>query len=246
MAPVTAPELLHLLEEPATRENVKRLLGLPTEAVAEALDGMREGMRDLSTAQARTDASLAELSREVTGLSKEVTGLSKEVTRLAEAQARTDASLAELSKEVGELAQAQARTDQSIHALRHEVGALSDNVGFGLEELASILLPGWLEREEGVTVRRLGRRHFQTSAGDEEVDVYADGDRAGAVVPVIGEVKSRIYSGDVKKYAAKVERIAETLLQKPLGVMFGFVVHPAANDVARELGLRLIASRPTI
>jgi hypothetical protein len=232
MASVTRNELFGLFEEPENRETIKRLLGLPTEPVADALREVRDSIQELAAAQARTGQAVADLSAEV--------------KNLAAAQARTDQSVAELSADVKELAAAQARTDQNVFALRRDVGALSDNVGFGLEELAAIVLPAWLEREEGVTVRRITRRFFQTADGEEEVDVYADGDRAGTVVPVVGEVKSRIYSGDVKKYAVKLARIAEAMPQKPLGLMFGFVVHPAANEVARELGLRLVASRPSI
>jgi outer membrane murein-binding lipoprotein Lpp len=218
MSAVTRSELFGLLEDPSTRETVKRLLDLPTEPVAEAVQELRGAVKELAVAQARTDRTVKELATEVK----------------------------ELATEVKELAAAQARTDQSVFALRREVGTLSDNVGFGLEELASIVLPAWLEREEGVTARHFNRRFFQTADGEEEIDVYADGDRAGTVVPVVVEVKSRIYSGDVKKYAVKLARIAEGLPYKPLGLMFGFVVHPAANDVARELGLRLVASRPSV
>jgi hypothetical protein len=123
----------------------------------------------------------------------------------------------------------------------------------GLSKLAHVLivvhcgsvLPAWLEREEGIVVERFTRRYFHTAQGEEEVDVYPEGDRTGTTVAVIGEMKSRIYSADVKKYALKFARIAETLPAKPLGLMFGFVVHPAANDVARELGRQLVASRPS-
>jgi hypothetical protein len=170
---------------------------------------------------------------------------------LAAAQRRTDASLAalaaevkELAAELKELAAGQGDLRAGQRELRQAVGALSDNVGFGLEELAAIVLPGVLERDEGVRVDRFVRRYFLAESGEEEVDLFAEAERDGAPLAVVGEVKSRIFPADVKRFAAKVDRIAPGLAVKALPLMFGFVVHPTARDAAAALGVRVVASRP--
>ncbi|MDY0000248.1 MAG: hypothetical protein RBU30_03020, partial [Polyangia bacterium] len=134
--------------------------------------------------------------------------------------------------------------------LRQTVGALSDNVGFGLEELASIVLPGVLAKEAGVTVKGgFVRRFVQTKLGEEELDLFSEGDRGGEAVAIVGEVKSRIYEADARRFAAKAARVAEaleaTLGPLPLvSILFGFVVHPSAQQAAKDLDLLLVASRP--
>jgi hypothetical protein len=128
--------------------------------------------------------------------------------------------------------------------VRKALGALSDNVGFGLEELAAIVLPGVLEREAGVRVGGFERRFLQTEEGEEEIDLFAGGVRQSERVTVVGEVKSRIYRGEVERFARKAGRVAQRLPEPIVAVMFGFVVHPSAREAAERLGVRVVASRP--
>jgi hypothetical protein len=250
---MTGSEMIVALQDPAVRDGVQRALGLPTEPVAIALRELAAAqartdatVKELAAAQARTDATVKELAAAQARTDATVKELAAEVKELAAAQARTDATVKELAAEVKELAAAQARTDRSVADLRKEVGKLSDNVGFGLEELAALVLPGALERDDGVQAGRFVRRFFQTEVGDEEVDLYAEASRQGSSVVVVGEVKSRIYAGDVQKFSAKLARLAPGLPAEPFAVMFGFVVHPAAQQMAQRLGVRVLASRPSI
>src|SRR6266480_2996333 len=71
-------------------------------------------------------------------------GLKEVVERLASAQVGTEGALKELAaaqketeKALAELAAAQTRTDQ-------QVGRLGDNIGFGLEDIARVVAPGYL------------------------------------------------------------------------------------------------------
>lgn len=78
----------------------------------------------------------------------------------------------ELKGVVQELAQAQARTEQQIEKLvqaqqnlAQQVGVLSDNIGYGLEDIARVVLPGYLERHLGLVLEgklgeELNRRFF--------------------------------------------------------------------------------------
>jgi hypothetical protein len=220
---MTGAEMVLALQEPGTRRAVQQALGLPAEPVAEAL-------RALAASQARTDATVMELGATVKELAAEVKELGAAVKELAAAQARTDAAVARLT--------------EAMQELRRSVGALSDNVGFGLEELAAIVLPGVLEREQGVLASGFERRFVETAAGEEDLDLYGPAERDGRPVTVVGEVKSRIYERDVKAFAAKAERVARALTVTAVPVMFGFVIHPSARQASAAHGVVVVASRP--
>jgi chromosome segregation ATPase len=65
---------------------------------------------------------------------------------LAHAQAKTEERVGRLEDAVERLAQAQAKTEEALKELAMQVGKLSDNVGFSLEDVAKVVLPGYLER----------------------------------------------------------------------------------------------------
>ena len=91
------------------------------------------------------------------------------------AQSKTEKRLNELAKRVNELAAAQLKTEERLNALadsvdklvaglsalRVEAGRLSDVVGFGLEDIARVVLPGWLHRRLGVEVEELRRSSWR-------------------------------------------------------------------------------------
>src|SRR2546427_6371469 len=87
-------------------------------------------------------------------------GLKEVVERLASAQVGTEEALKELAaaqketeKALAELAAAQTRTDQ-------QVGRLGDNIGFGLEDIARVVAPGYLLDRKST---RLNSSHSQIS-----------------------------------------------------------------------------------
>jgi hypothetical protein len=234
---MTAAELLALLHDPAVRAEVQRTLGMPSEPVAEALAALTREVQGLGAAQARTDAAVKELAAAQRETDAAVKELGLEVKALAAAQRETDVMLKELLA-------AQQNLTKSVHSLRTEVGALADNVGLGLEELAAEVLPDILARRAGITVARFERRFVVTDSGEEEVDLFAEGEKAGVAVSVIGEAKSRIYAGDVQKFDAKAGRIAAIMRAEPIRVMLGFMIHPKAREMAERLGIHVVAMRP--
>jgi hypothetical protein len=125
---------------------------------------------------------------------------------------------------------------------RREVGRLSDTVGFTLEDIARVVLPGYLERHLGVRVERLRRKHFTVNGAEYEVDLYGVGQRDGTKVTVLGEVKHRIYTREVKSFARLLARVTPLVRTEVVKVMFGFLVHPSAEEVAKEAGITLVAS----
>lgn len=94
------------------------------------------------------------------------------VQELAQAQTRMEQRMGGLERAMQELAQAQARTEQGIERLvqaqqnlAQQVGVLSDNIGYGLEDIARVVLPGYLERHLGLVLEgklgeELNRRFF--------------------------------------------------------------------------------------
>ena len=156
----------------------------------------------------------------------------EEVRSLAEAQKRTELRL-------NELAEAQKRTEDSMRSLSISVSRLSDVIGYGLEDVARVVLPGWLERHLDVYVETLERRFVEVTGKEVELNLYGEGMRKGEKVTVVGEVMARIYGRDVEEFASKVENLTDKNILK---VMFGFLIHPTAEKVAKEKDIILVAS----
>ena len=133
---------------------------------------------------------------------------------------------------------------KGLGELRREVGRLSEVVGFGLEDIARVILPGWLYRHLNVKVEELRREFFLVEGEEVEVNLFGKGFREGEEVLVIGEVRSRIYGSDVNRFYWKVVKSLEKLYPdvKIIGVLFGYLVHPSARKKAEELGLYVVAS----
>ena len=169
-------------------------------------------------------------------LSSTVSELSVVVRELAEAQKRTEERL-------NALAEAQKRTEGSIEKLAVAVGRLSDNIGYGLEDVARVMVPPWLERHERIRVDELERRFIQVDGESIEVNLYGDGVRGRTSITIIGEAKSRIDASDVKEFSRKLERISKAFEgRRILALMFGYWIHPSATSLGRTLQIRLIAS----
>jgi len=176
------------------------------------------------------------------------------VQELAQAQARAEQRMGGLERAMLELAQAQVRTEQQIRELvqaqrdlARQVGRLSDNIGYGLEDIAKIVLPGYLQRHfgivlEGVLGEELDRHFFHIDGSDVEINLYGEGERDGQRVVVLGEAKSRIYRSEVEKFAYNLAVIDHVLKGEVVRVMFGYFLHPSAEAAARERDILLVAS----
>jgi hypothetical protein len=160
----------------------------------------------------------------------------------------------ELKSAVQELTKAQARTEQQIEKLveaqqnlAQQFGGLSDNIGYGLEDIAKIVLPGYLRRHfgivlEGVLGEELSRHFFHIAGSDVEINLYGEGERDGQRVVVLGEAKSRIFRSDVEKFVYNLAVIDHVLKGEVVRVMFGYFLHPSAKETARERNILLVAS----
>lgn len=105
-------------------------------------------------------------SEERMGISKEVYAAIVAIVddRLREVKVTREA-FDELRGAVLSLAEAQRRTEEALRGLAQAVGRLSDTVGHGLEDIARVILPGYLERHLGIRVGELERRFIGPKRG---------------------------------------------------------------------------------
>ena len=127
------------------------------------------------------------------------------------------------------------------------MGALSENVGFGLEGIARTVLPGYLERHLDLHVlgplgEELNPRMLGPEGREEEFDLYGIGMRDGRETTIVGEVKSRNYSDDERRFVERIAAVRSELPENTLPVLFGYNVHPAARQEAEKADLLLVAA----
>ncbi|MFQ6058561.1 MAG: hypothetical protein ACE5MB_06770 [Anaerolineae bacterium] len=206
----------------------------------EDFNALRDAVLELAQAQARTEARLEELAQAQARTEAHLEELAQAQTELAEAQARTEAQMKEL-------AQAQTRTEEALHQLARQVGTLGENIGFGLEDIARVVLPGYLERHYGLKLEgplgaELGRKIFDVEGYWVELNLYGEGVRDGRKVIVLGEAKSRIHGREVEKFARDVALVEPLMKGEIMRVMFGFYIHPTAMEEAEKRQILLVAS----
>ena len=206
-------------EVKVTREDFDKL----TRTVSE-LGG---AVRELAEAQKRTDERLQELAAAQKDLAEAQKRTEQRLEALAEAQKRTEEALREL-------AEAQKRTDQAV-------GGLTDTIGHDLESVARVSAPNWLEVYEDVRVPGLERRLFKVDGEDVEINLYGEGVKRGAPVTVVGEVKSTIHRRDVEAFSGRVDRLKSQLRGRIVKLIFGYWVHPSAEQEAKRLHVHVIA-----
>jgi len=205
----------------------------------EDFDRLSQAVTQLAAAQARTEQGVGRLE----GRMERVEAA---LQQLAEAQARTEQRLEALTVRVDQLVQAQARTEQALQQLATQVGGLSENVGYGLEDIARLVLPGYLRHRYGVKVERLERRLFQVDGQVIDVDLYAEGVRDKRRVVVLGEVKSRIYAREVSQFQKLLQTVQPHLPAEPMPLMFGYFIDLSAMEAAKEEILLIASYQPAV
>ncbi|MGB9661717.1 MAG: hypothetical protein ACPL5F_06820 [Moorellaceae bacterium] len=223
--------------------------------VATILADLAKAQKETREETARLDKALAELAKSHAEAREEAKRLDRALAELAEAQKRTEESLTEWRKETREetarldkaltkLAEAQAELMAAQKSTQREVARLAETLGFSLEDIARVVLPGYLERHLGAKVEKLKRKHFNLGGNEYEIDLYGEGQRNGDKVIVIGEVKHRIYAREVRSFNKTLSRIVPLINKdrKVIKVMFGFLVHPSAEEIARKEDILLVAS----
>lgn len=162
------------------------------------------------------------------------------VEELAEAQRASEARLGRLEVVVGELAEAQKRTEVTLQGLTKEVGALSRNFGFGLEDIGHVVIPGYLKRHYKIDMGEFERKFFEVNGKLVEINLFAEGRIKKEKVTILGEVKSRIYEREIKKFKRDLSRVLPLIEGRVFKLMFGYLIHPSASKIANDI--KLIAS----
>ncbi|MHA1632531.1 MAG: hypothetical protein ACTSXC_06990 [Candidatus Freyarchaeota archaeon] len=194
----------------------------------EEFDKLTSTVRQLAEAQRRTEERLEQLAARV--------------DQLAEAQRRTEERLEQLAARVDQLAEAQRRTEEALAGLASQVGRLSDAVGFGLEDIARVMVPGWLELNEGISVGNFERFYVVVDGEEVEVDLFGRGRDGKGEVIVVGECKSRIYRRDVLSFVRKVDAVRRVHPGvRVFSFMFGYLIHPSGDEEAERYGIKLLA-----
>ncbi|MGC8674499.1 MAG: hypothetical protein ACP5TI_05200 [Thermoprotei archaeon] len=212
---------------------------------------------DLSISINQLSAVTGQLAEAQKRTEERLDRLEQVVQSLAEAQKRTEERLDRLEQVVQSLAEAQKRTEErldrleqvveklsvAVSGLQQTYSKLSEDFGMSLEDIASFVMPSWLGRR-GIQVEELGRSVVTFKDGSEtEVDIYADGiDEKNEKVIVIGESKGRIYEDDVNRFYYGTYQKALSSYPKVFGILFGYLIHPRAKQLALSLGLHPVAT----
>lgn len=194
-------------------------------------------IRPLAEAQRRTEERMGRLEEVLAALAGAQRRTEEQVTALAEAQRRTE-------EQVTALAEAQRRTEETVRQLAQTVGRFSDIIGFGLEDIARVVLPGYLQRHLGIMLfgDELERRFITTNRQVIEINLYGEGKQNGEKVVVIGECKSRIRSSQVEEFADTLGQLRPHFQQRLIPVLFGYWIHPSGTEAAQRTGILLVAS----
>ncbi|MEK7275342.1 MAG: hypothetical protein AAB110_08795 [Candidatus Desantisbacteria bacterium] len=145
---------------------------------------------------------------------------------------------------MAKLAEAQAKTKQAMKHLSINVHGLGETIWFGLEDIARIVVPGYLERHENIYIEELQMDFIKVDGVEMEIDLFGECNKGEETILIIGEVKSRRYEGEVKKFVSNViNPIRKSENERSIyPLMFGYVVHPSAQRLAKIEGIHLIAS----
>ena len=211
---------------------------------------VENALKRLTEAQHKTEEKLAELieaqrktEERVAGLEEHTARLEKAIADLAEAQRKTEERVEELAKAQIETEEALVSLTRVVREQNVKIDRLSDVIGFGLEDIARVVLPGWLYRHLGIEVEDLRREFLKIDQLLVEVNLYGEGRVRGKPVVVVAECKSRIYEKDVEKFFEKVyEPVSKIKDVEVVGVLFGFLIYPKAREKAEKLGIHVVAS----
>ncbi|MGC9189709.1 MAG: hypothetical protein ACP5GG_03205 [Conexivisphaera sp.] len=197
--------------------------------LAAVVGQLAQRIDQLAEAQRRTEERLNQLA-------ERVDQLAAKVDQLAEAQRRTEERLDRLTDRVDKLAEA-------VGVLNKSVSSLGETIGFGLEDIARVVLPGWLHRHLGVEMGELERRFLRIGGREYEVNLYGEGSIGGRRVVIIAEAKSRIHASDVERFNELLSGARDSMDgAEVIGVVFGYVIYPDAKERADRLGIHAVAS----
>ncbi len=228
-----------MLNEPKLSDLYEFIIKVVDERVKEIkvtredFNRLQEIIADLAETQHRTGERIDKLIEAQSKIGARTSRLEEAIADLAEAQGRTEARINRLEEAITKLAEAQHRTEESLNklikAVREQnvkIERLSDVVGFGLEDIARVVLPGWLHRHLSIEMTEFRREFLSVDGKRIEINLYGEGVMKGERVIIIGECKSRIYKRDIERFYRRVYNpVKDSVDVKVLGVMFGYLIY---------------------
>jgi chromosome segregation ATPase len=212
------------------------------------IEDIRASLSTLTENVNKLTISVSELTEAQRRLTESLSTLTQRIDRLEQSHIKLTESLSTLTQRIDRLEQSHIKLTESlstltqrIESLAKEVGSLSSTIGFGLEDIARVVVPGWLYRHEGIEVE-LERKFIYVDGEEIELNLYGEGVRNGEKIVVIGEAKHRIYGDDVRRFQSKIEKVRKVIKGEVYKLMFGFLIHPSAEKEAEKRGIRVIAS----
>jgi len=157
------------------------------------------------------------------------------VAKMEERQAKIEERLEEHDRKFNAILEEIREMRLDIKDLRSEMKKVSDKYGLTLEDLAVSKLPLRLQ-EEGIVVNKRDirtRYSIRVREKEREVDIYTEGKIDGKTVRIIGEVKSIIDKRDVKRFYNRFKDY------DAIKCILGHTIRPDAEDIAKELNVRL-------
>ncbi len=174
--------------------------------------------------------------------------LVKSIDRLEAAQAKTDANVDRLEKSIDRLEAAQAKTDVSVARLTSEVGKLSEVVGGTVEVDAESVVTYVLSKKgwEVTTVKGPSVGPVDLLP-DGEIDVVLSAvDPTGARRWILVEAKTRLRPEHVNRFVRSFGSLAAKAgyaVEDCVGYVYGLRVYPGCDEAAGEGGVGLADSR---
>jgi hypothetical protein len=234
-----------------TEENRKLAEG--QERLQETVAQLAEENRRLAEGQERLWQAVGQLTEGQQRLQETVTHLAEENRRLAEGQERLQETVAQLvgvqlqlQTTVSQLAEESRKAMVVLKEVNRKVGRLDEQLGMTVESVAQIVLPGYLERHFGIKLEgKLGYElkpmFFRLNGEWEQVDLYGEGTMGKEEICIVCECKAKIYERDVHAFVKKLERLWGLLRKRPIPVLFGYSIHPSAQEPASSHNILLVS-----
>lgn len=203
-----------------------------------AVTQLAEENRKLAEGQERLQETVAQLAEENRRLADGNRRLAEENRRLAEGQMS-------LQETVAKLAEENRKMNVVLKEINKKVGRLDEQWGMTIESVAQLVLPRYLESEYGIKLKgKLGYQlkptFFKLNGEWEQVDLYGEGTKGEEEICIVCECKAKIYGRDVLAFAKKLDRLWLHLRKRPIAVMFGYSIHPSAEEEANPRKIILV------
>jgi outer membrane murein-binding lipoprotein Lpp len=236
-------DLIRLLaQHPEWRAELRPLI------LGDEILGLPASMRELSAAQARTEAALDRLTGRVEELAAAQSRTETRVEELAAAQARTEARVDQLSRAIEDLTATVAVLAQEHHRVGDRLGFVD---GRWLEQRFYDRAPSYfgpflrrphvvelpdLGAVEALDEGRLSQDDYDQIASLDVLFQGTERDGAGEQVVLAVEVSTQIKDADITR-ARQRARILERLGYKVIPTVGGEKIGPAARRLAESHGV---------